>query len=201
MPGRAEIDPLLDAGRIVVHGTDADLAAVVLRMLRKQRLADLVVAYVPVADSPVARLWGLTPGDLDRAMTAPGRPAPLVRDDSGGVLLGSGVVTPITGQVYCDDQRVLNGPARRLVVSPDPAATPLPESTSDPLSTQLEPATDGLLVTAVRRGLLRRQQVARGRAVQASFRAATVHRDGLAHPRPAEKWVWYRHTEDLLLAR
>ena len=61
---------------------------------------------------------------------------------------------------------------------------------------------DGLRVTVTRRGFLRRhREVALGRAAQASFRSATVLRDGIAHPRPAEKWVWYRHTEDLLLVR
>jgi hypothetical protein len=202
-PGRADLDPLLAdaAGRLVVHGTDADFASVVLRLLRKDRLADLVVGYVPVDDSPAARLWGLDVGDFDRALTAAPRPAALIRDDSGGVLVGTGSIEPITGQVYCDDEQVLNGTALSITISPDPGATPLPESTSDPLSTLLEPATDGLLVATVRRGLLRRRaDVTRGRAVQASFRAATVRHDGLAHPRPVEKWVWYRHTEDLQLA-
>ncbi|PKW13251.1 hypothetical protein [Saccharopolyspora spinosa] len=202
-PGRDDVDPLV-AGteeRLVVHGTDADLAAVVLRLLRKSRLTDLVVGYVPVADSPAARLWGLRVGDFDRALIAAPRPAALIRDDSGGVLLGEGTIEPITGQVYCDDEQVLNGAAVSITISPDPAATPLPEPTADPLSAMLEPAADGLLVTTVRRGLLRRRRdVTRGRAVQASFRSATVRRDGVAHPRPMEKWVWYRHTEDLQLA-
>ena len=102
-PGRHELDPVLaeSTGRVVVHGTDADLAAVVLRLLRKDRLADLEVGYVPVTGSAAARSWGLRPGDFRHAFTAPARPAALIRDDSGGVLLGSGTVQPITGQVYC----------------------------------------------------------------------------------------------------
>ncbi|MBB5154488.1 hypothetical protein [Saccharopolyspora phatthalungensis] len=203
-PGRADLDPLIaEAGqRLVVHGTDADFAAVVQRLLRKNRLADLIVGYVPVAESPAARLWGLAIDDFDRALTAAPRPAALIRDDAGGVLLGAGTIEPIIGQVYCDDEQVLNGAAISITISPDPGAAPLPEPTADPLSTMLEPATDGLLVTTVRRGLLRRRRdVTRGRAVQASFRSATVRHDGIAHPRPAQKWVWYRHTEDLQLAR
>ena len=63
-PGRADIDPLL-AGplrRIVVAGSDADLAAVLVRLLRRDRL-DVELAYVP-ADrrSAAARLWGLPHG-------------------------------------------------------------------------------------------------------------------------------------------
>nr|WP_179724641.1 hypothetical protein [Saccharopolyspora hordei] len=203
-PTRQDLDPLLAeaSDRLVVHGTDADFASVVLRLLRKGRLADLVVGYVPVTDSPAARLWGLTPGDFERALTADPRPSALIRDDSGGVLLGAGTIEPITGQVYCDDERVLNGRALSLTVTPDPDAEPLPEPTSDPMNAMLDPATDGLVVTTVRRGLLRRRsEVTKGRAVQASFLPGTVVHDGMEHPRPAEKWVWYRHTEDLLFAR
>ncbi|MDI2032349.1 hypothetical protein QFW96_27265 [Saccharopolyspora sp. TS4A08] len=203
-PGRNEVDPLLAEAtdRVVVRGTDMDLAAVVLRLLRKERLTELTVGYVPVADSPVARLWGLAVDDVERALTAEPRPVPLIRDDSGGVLLGEGVIAPITGQAYCDDEQVLNGPAQSLVVSPDPDAEPLPDPTADPMNHTIDPPMDGLRVTVARRGLLRRKEhVARGRAFQASFRSATVRHDGTDHPRPMEKWVWYRHTEDLNLAR
>jgi hypothetical protein len=202
-PGRQDVDPLVaEVDRIVVHGTDADLAAVVLRLLRKGLLPTTVVGYVPAAGSAGSDLWGIPVGSFDLALDGTARPAPLIRDDSGGLLVASGVIAPITGHVYCDDERVLNGHALRLEVSPDPDATPLPEPTADPLSTTLDPATDGLRVTALRRGLLRkRRDSASGRAVQASFRAATVVLDGVEHPRTAEKWGWYRHTEDLALVR
>ena len=204
-PGRQDVDPLLadTTDRIVVHGTDADLAAVVLRLLRKNRIADLAVGYVPVAASAATELWGLPVGEeaVEIAFEGRARPVPLVRDDSGGLIVASGGITPITGQVYCDERQVLNGPATALHVAPDPGAEPLAEPTSDPMSSTLDPAEDGLRVTATRRGLFRqRREVARGRAVQASFRESTVLRDGVAHPRPVTTWVWYRHTEDLLLA-
>ncbi|MER5394906.1 hypothetical protein, partial [Saccharopolyspora sp. NPDC002686] len=156
-PTRQDLDPLLaeTSERLVVHGTDADFASVVLRLLRKNRLADLVVGYVPVEDSPAAQLWGLRAGDFERALTAEPRPSALIRDDSGGVLLGAGTIEPITGQVYCDDNRVLDGSALSITISPDPDATPLPESTPDPMNAMLDPAMDGLLVTTVRRGLFR----------------------------------------------
>ncbi len=205
VPGKDDVDPLLsDVGRLIVAGTDADLAAVVLRLLRRSRLADIEIGYAPVADSPAAHLWGLPVGAaaFEIAVDFPARPTPLIRDDVGGVVLGSSVIEPITGQVYCDDQRVLRGPALRLEVSPDPSASPLPEPTADPVAASPPPATDGLRVSATRRGLVRkRREVALGRAAQASFQSATVLRDGVAHPRPAEQWGWYRHTEDLLLVR
>ena len=61
----AEVDALLPdgPGRVVVQGTDADLPAVVLRLLRKNRIADLAVGYVPVAASAATELWGLPVGE------------------------------------------------------------------------------------------------------------------------------------------
>lgn len=200
-PGREDVDPLLpERGRLVVHGTDADLSAVVLRLLRKNRLAEVHIGYVPVAASPAAQLWGLTTGaaGLEQALRGQARPVPLIRDDVGGVLVGRGEIAPITGQVYCDDQRVLHGSARRLRIWPDPAAGPVPTPAADPLSTEVDPAADGIVVRSQRR--FRRHSTARGRAVQASFETATVLRDGVEHQRPIDKWSWYRHTEDLLLA-
>lgn len=199
-PGKDAVDALLpeSAGRVLVHGTDADFAAVVLRLLRKNRLADLCVGYVPVLDSPAARLWGLSPNDVRPALR-PALPVPLVRDDTGGVLVGRAEIAPITGQVYCDDHRLLHGRARRLRILPDPDAGPVPTPAADPLATEVDPAEDGILVTAQRR--FRRDSSARGRAVQASFETAAVLRNGVAHPRPLDKQSWYRHTEDLLLAR
>ncbi|QGK72477.1 hypothetical protein GIY23_21765 [Allosaccharopolyspora coralli] len=206
IPGKDDVDPVLAEldGRLVVLGTDADLAAVVVRLLRKSRLADVELGYVPAGPSAASRVWGLGSGDhaVDVAFTAATRPSTLVRDDQGGVLVGLGTVEPITGQVYCEDEQVLGGSALRLEVRPDPAAAPLREPTADPLSTDLDPATDGIHVVAVRRSLFGKQRTeAHGRAVQAGFRATTVVRDGVAHPRPATQWGWYRHTEDLALAR
>lgn len=203
-PDRATVDPLLveATDRLVVHGTDADLAAVVLRLLRKGRLPDVTVGYVPVAASPVTRLWNLAVHDFDRALHAPGAPTPLPKDDTGGVLLGASSIAPIVGQVYCDDVRVLHGRALRLVVTPDPMAAPLPEPTNDPIGQNIAPIMDGLRVVVTRRGVIRRRtETTRGRAVQAAFEETTVWRDGVAHPRPIGKWVWHRHTEDLLLVR
>ena len=75
-PGKSDIDPLIKefrGERVVVHGTDADLAAVVLRLLRRTRL-DLPVGYVPVTTSAVTRLWDLR---ADRSPPpSPRRPPP-----------------------------------------------------------------------------------------------------------------------------
>jgi hypothetical protein len=186
-PGRTHLDPLLKdlAGDdVVVHGSDADLAAVVLRLLRLDRL-DVRVGYVPTDPaSPVARLWRLPADRVGAALTGSAHPVPLVRDDAGGVLLGLGVLAPVNGTVYCDDAVPLRGPARRVEVSPDPTGGP------------------GLSVTVVTRAFLRdRRDTWTGRAVQFGCDPVVPVRDGVAHPRPMTRWTWYRHTEDLLVIR
>lgn len=185
IPDRTVVDPALRAladRRLIIAGGDDDLAEVVLRLLRTERLA-VPLGYLPTAsDSAVGRLWGLPTdpaaaaavaclGELDRV--------PLIRDDNGGVLLGLGTVGPLRGVVYCDDATVLRGQARRLEVSPDPGG--------------------GLTVT-LRRGPLRRPTRFRGRAVQIGSLPVTPVHDGVRHPRPVTRWTWYRHTEDLRVA-
>ncbi|MGQ0716573.1 MAG: hypothetical protein ACT4NP_04500 [Pseudonocardiales bacterium] len=188
-PGRGELDePLagLDGRRLVVCGTDADLAAVLLRLLRTSILRAVPVGYVPSsATSVVARLWGLPVVPAAAASLAlrgaPDR-VPLVRDDAGGVLVGLGVVRPLNGVAYCDDEVVLRGQAARLEVVPDHA--------------------HGLVVRVVRRGLLGRRAVrqAAGRAVQLGCQPTGVWRDGVAD-RTTDRWTWYRHTDDWQLIR
>jgi hypothetical protein len=187
-PGREDLEETLadlDGRRLVVCGTDADLAAVLLRLLRTEALATVPVGYVPVSvSSEVARLWGLPTSPSAAAEVAlgglPDR-VPLVRDDAGGVLVGLGVVRPLDGVAYCDAEVVLRGRASRLEVLPDRAL--------------------GLTVRVVRRGLPgRRMRCAAGRAVQLGCRPTDVWRDGVAH-RTTDRWTWYRHTEDWQLAR
>lgn len=189
-PDRQALAPVLaDLGdrRLIVQGTDADLAAVVLRLLRTDRLADVVVAYLPVdADSVVGNLWGLPldPGRaVDLALGGDPDPVPLIRDDVGGVLVGAGVISPVRGVGYCDEAIVLRGQASRLVITPDPDS--------------------GLAVQLARRRLLVSKQVRtwHGRAFQLGCLPTRIVCDGVAHPRPIDKWTWYRHTEDLRLVR
>jgi len=186
-PSRNDVDPLLEADgieRLVVHGTDADLAAVVLRLMRIERVTELPVGYVPVdrRQSAVARLWGLPARTVDTALTGSVRPFPLVRDDAGGVLVGLGVLPAVRGTVYCDDTVALRGAADRIEVVPH--------------------ADEGVEVTVVRRGLLRsRTATFTGRAVQFGVDATVPVRDGVDHPRAMTRWTWYRHTEDLRAIR
>lgn len=187
-PGREELGDILaglDGRRLVVCGTDADLAAVLLRLLRTEIVGTVPVGYVPSsASSAVARLWGLPvvpAAAADLALRGEPDRVPLVRDDSGGVLVGLGVVQPLDGVAYCDDQVVLRGRISRLEVTPDRAL--------------------GLVVRVVRGGLLpRRVRCVAGRAVQLGCRPTSVWRDGVASP-TTDRWTWYRHTEDWRLVR
>ncbi|WP_028938386.1 hypothetical protein [Pseudonocardia spinosispora] len=186
-PGKDDVDALTsESTRIVVAGTDADLAAVALRLLRKERLAQVELAYLPTSpDSAVADVWGLpTNPDAAATLAVRGDPdaVPLVRDDNGGVLLGRGELRPLRGVVYCDDDLVLRGGARRLEVTP------------------LAPV--GVDVRVVRPGLLgSRVRASSGRAVQIGCLATLVVSDGVPHPRPVTRWTWYKHTEPLRLVR
>lgn len=182
VPGKSDLDPLLATGpdRVVVVGTDSSLAAVALRLLRMERLASTAVGFVPLAykDSTVARLWNL-PADREAAeelaLAGAAGAVPLVRDDSGGVLLGLGRLGPVDGEAYCDDQLALRGRAKVIEVTPGPAG----------------------VAARVVRGGLRRPAMFTGRAVQIGCHPTTAVHDGITHPRPVTRWTWYRHTEDL----
>jgi hypothetical protein len=176
-PGKDDLDPLLaaDPDRIVVAGTDADLAAVVLRLLRTERLA-LPVGFVPAGRSAAASLWGLPRRHADAvelALTGEPRAVPLVRDDASGVLVGRGTTGALEGEAYCDDQLALRGRASLIEVFPDPAGV------------------RGI----VHSGLLRRHTY-QGRAFQIGCHPTSVAHDGVPHPREVKRWTWYRHTED-----
>lgn len=184
-PGKSDVDPLLKSvtdGHVVVHGSDADLAAIVLRLLRTDRL-DVALGYVPADPrSPVTKLWRLPKDTVDAALAGSASRVPLVRDDAGGVLLGLGVLAPVRGTVYCDDDIPLRGPAERVEVRPDPAL--------------------GLEVRIVRKGLLRnRTSTLTGRAMQFGGDPVGPVRDGVAHSRSLRRWTWYRHTDDLRVLR
>jgi hypothetical protein len=195
-PGRADLDPVLGAGprRVIVHGTDADLAAVLLRLLRTDRL-DLEVAYVPARRSAVAALFGLPSGRgaHELALAGRARPAPLVRDDTGGVLAGRAEIRGLTGECFCDDTLVLRGATPRLVVAVRPDGVAVRAGRGGRLP---DGATRPVPLTA-RAG----RGSARGRAVQLGGMPFTPLADGVPHPRPLERRSWYRHTDDWLLVR
>ncbi len=196
-PGRDDVDPVIaehGPRRIAVAGTDADLAAVLLRLLRTERL-DIEVAYLGAGASPATRAWGLPTGRaaVDLATSGTAGPVPLVRDDGGGVLVGRGEVRDLTGECYCDEVLVLRGAARRLVVVPGPGGIAVRAGWSGR-------APDGLVRPVPPKARTGRGS-SLGRAVQVGGRPFTVTTDGVEHPRPLPRRTWYRHTADWLLVR
>ncbi|WP_442785164.1 hypothetical protein [Amycolatopsis sp. H20-H5] len=187
LPGKADIDPLLgEHEHLVIVGTDADLAAVTLRLLRKDRLTGVSLGFVPTSkDSAVAAVWQLPPDPL-RALALALRgdvdPIPLIRDDSGGVLVGRGVFGMVRGVAYCDEAVALRGPARSIEVEPDPGGP-------------------GLMVRVTKGTLFKRPSTSYSRAFQIGCIPTRPISDGVVFPRAVSKWTWYRHTEDLRLVR
>lgn len=190
LPTRPDVDPLLagvpTGGRLVIAGDDAALAAVLVRLLRRERL-DVAVALLPAPDSAAAVVWGV-PTDPAAAVALArdgvARPAPLVRDDHGGLVAGRHTTGPFHGEVYCDEHLVARGDAESLVVVPDPSGG------------VTVTVTGPRRLAGLRAG---RVTVRSGRAVQLGCRPpVTVLRDGLPGDRPVGRRSWYRHTEDWL---
>ncbi len=178
-PGRADVDALLvRVRRLVVVGDDADLAAVLTRLMRTERL-DVELAYVGRERSPATRVWSLPTGDRAAALAVDGsaRPVALARDDAGVALVGRATLTgsPLTGESYADNTRLFSGATRRVVV---------------------EPTAEG-----VRASLGRLRPWVSGRAVQTGTTGLVLTRDGVEHERVVKRSTFYRHTTDWLLVR
>lgn len=186
-PGRAEVDDLLDsARRLVIVGDDADLAAVLVRLLRAERLGVELALVSPTATA-ATRCWGLPHGSaaarLARAGTA--LASPLVRDDHGGVLVGAGELrgvdgSPLRGEAYCDHVRVFTGDVGRVLVHAGPA---------------------GVSARVANGRWRRRAPEVSGRALQLGCVAGEVVHDGVAHERSVTRWAFYRHVQDWQLVR
>jgi len=178
-PGRGDVDPLLDGvGRLIVVGADADLAAVLTRLLRTERL-DVELGYVSGKRSAVTRVWSLPTGERAAALALSGSAAAatLVRDDAGVALVGRATLTgsPLTGESYVDSTQLFSGSARRVVI---------------------EPTAEGVRALAGRF----RPWIS-GRAVQTGTTGLVLTRDGVAHERVVKRSTFYRHTADWLLVR
>jgi hypothetical protein len=171
--------------RLVVVGADADLAAVLSRMLRAQRL-DVEVAYVPRRRTPATRVYRLPTGRraARRALRGTAGRVPLIRDETGSVIVGRAGWRPaddrqlIHGEAVVDDTPLFNGDVAGVCVEP----------------TLAMPGLRARLHGA------RRRWVA-GRAVQLGSTGVAVVRDGVPAPRTARRSTFYRHIEGWLLVR
>jgi hypothetical protein len=171
--------------RLVVVGADADLAAVLSRLLRAGRL-DVEVAYVPRRRTPATRVYRLPAGRraARRARCGKARRVPLIRDETGSVIVGRASWRPaddrqlIHGEAVVDDTSLFDG---------------------DVAGVRIEPTLAMPGLRARPRGAWRRW--INGRAVQLGSTGVAVVRDGVPAPRAARRSTFYRNVEGWLLVR
>lgn len=217
--GEPQPDPhqLTERVRVIVHGSDAALAAVVSKLMRIDALW-VEVGFIPLdASSPIAITWGLdatlSPADqLHRAMTAPTVPTPVIRDDHGIAVLG---LAEITGATSATGGRT-GGEFEELVgeVIVDSAtlySQDAPGAAEFNNGVRMVPTLRAPGLAAVQRPPLPRRgvwgkifrrsrgvepTVLEGRALQAGGVDMRVVRDGIEHPRPLKSVTFYRHLRD-----
>jgi hypothetical protein len=166
--------------RLIVVGSDADLAAVLTRLLRTDRL-DVEVGHA--TGSWAAR----------RARRGSARRVPLIRDDSGHVIVGAaewrgedGAAewrgedgAPLRGEAVVDDTLLFDGAVVGVRIEPTGSMP-------------------GLRACVIRQG--RRRWVA-GRAAQLGTTGAVAVRDGVPGGRIVRRSTFFRHTQGWLLVR
>jgi len=187
---RADSEGPIDAAigpyrRLVVVGTDADLAAVLTRLLRADRL-DVEVAYVPRRRTRATRVYRMPAGRraARRARRGSARRVTLIRDETGSVVVGR------AGWLPAEDRQLIHGEAvvdDAVLFDGDVAAACIEPTLAMP----------GLRASVNR---IWRRWVA-GRAAQLGSTGVAVVRDGVAVPRPARRSTFYRNVEGWLLVR
>ncbi|MCB0943202.1 MAG: peptidase M50 [Mycobacterium sp.] len=163
----ADVDAAIEGvRRLVVAGADADLATVLTRLMRLERL-DIEVAHVA------------GPFGGRRARSGAAQRVPLIRDDTGTVIVGSALWLPpdgagtVHGEAVIDDEVLFDGQASGVRIEP---TTAMP----------------GLRATVLA-GLGPRRWRS-GRAAQLGTTGARVVRDGVPAPRQVTRSTFYRHT-------
>jgi hypothetical protein len=170
-----DVDAASDTARLIVLGTSGDLAIVLARLLRADRL-DVEVALV-------RRPW-----TARRARTGTARRVPLIRDETGAVLTRAGLWLPpdesartVAGEAVVDDTLLFDGEVAGV---------------------RIEPMADvpGLRARVLT-GPLRPRRWVTGRAAQLGTTGVLVVRDGVPATRPARRSTFYRHTKGWLRVR
>lgn len=174
--------------RLVVLGGDAELAAVLTRLLRAERL-DVEVAYVPRRRTRATRIYRLPTGfrAVRRARRGSARRVTLLRDETGSVVVGRACWLPpddarwIHGEAVVDDTTLFDGDVAGVWIEPMLAAP-------------------GLRAAVAGRGRGRRwRRWVTGRAAQLGSTGVAVLRDGVPAARAARRSAFYRNIEGWLL--
>ncbi|WP_067968461.1 peptidase M50 [Mycolicibacter icosiumassiliensis] len=172
--------------RLVVVGADVDLARIVTRLLRADRL-DVEVAYVPQRRTPATAAYRLPAGwrAARRARRGAAHPVPLVWHSNKE----NPVASAFAGHIYAmiglkdavDDDALFDGNVTAVLIEPMGTAPGVRAGVPD------------------RRGRVRRWVA--GRAAQLGTTGALVVRDGIYSSRTVKRSTFYRHIEDWLLVR
>jgi hypothetical protein len=171
--------------RLVVVGDDAELAAVLTRLLRADRL-DVEVAYVPRRRTKATRVYRLSAGRraARRARHGSARRVPLIRDETGSVIVGRARWLPpqdaqsVHGEAVVDDKVLFDGDVAEVWIEPTPALPGLRAALAGPWRRWIS-----------------------GRAAQLGTTGVIVVRDGVPAARTARRSTFYRHVEGWLLVR
>ncbi|MFD0365387.1 hypothetical protein ACFQZZ_28460 [Nocardia sp. GCM10030253] len=193
IPDTGHIDELLPVlaadslPRLIVLGTDAALAAVLTHLMRTERL-HVEIGYVPVDKTYGSRAYQTGTGNAaaKRALEGRATETPLIRDDTGTVLIGRATITgpggeKLEGEAYVDDTLLFSGKVTAMQISP-----------------MLE--MPGVRASA-QRSIMRKRRWVEGRAAQLGTPGAVVTRDGIANDRVVPRSTFYRHHEPWLLVR
>jgi hypothetical protein len=190
-PGDPEVldAAIAEVRRVVVVGADADLAAVLTRLLRAGRL-NVEVGYAPRRRTAATRIYRVRAGRraARRARRGSARRVPLIRDESGSAIVGAAHWRPpgdtrlLHGEVVVDDAVLFDGDAEEVRIEPTAALPGLRAR-----------------VSGSRHGSSGRWVP--GRAAQLGTTSAAVVRDGVPAPRAARRSTFYRNTEGWLLVR
>ncbi len=192
IPDTAVIDELLPVlaadslPRLIVLGDDAALAAVLTHLMRTERL-HVEVGYVPVETTYASRVYQTATGNAAAKIAIEGRAieTPLIRDDTGTVLVGRASITglegaKLEGEAYVDDTLLFSGIVTTMLISP----------------TMTMPGVRA----RVRKGMRKRTWVS-GRAAQLGTPGAIVTRDGVTTDRKVPRSTFYRFERPWLLVR
>ncbi|WP_299558252.1 hypothetical protein [uncultured Mycolicibacterium sp.] len=165
------LDEVTEHRRVIVVGSESDLAAVLARLMKAERL-----------DIEVARATGWF--TAMKALRGTARRVPLIRDETGAVIVGAAEWrgpaegAPLYGEAVVDDEQLFDGEVPGVRVEPTES---MPGLRAAVLSASGRP---GRWIT--------------GRAAQLGTTGVQVVRDGVAAPRTARRSTFYRHIEGWL---
>ncbi len=182
---RGDIDAAIaTARRLIVVGSDADLAAVLTRLLRIEML-DVEVGFVSRRRSSATRAYRIPAGfrAARRARHGSARRVPLIRDETGTVIVGAAHWRPpddaqlLHGEGVVDDVVLFDGDVAGVRIEPT--------ATQPGLRARIADSRSRRWVT--------------GRAAQLGTTGVVVVRDGVPAPRAARRSTFYRNTEGWFL--